>query len=193
MLRSQDEVATMKRTKTLPVPEQRTLEAIDSIVRRAGVRAVIDAAAGRVEKALLAAPGAQMAWETVPLSTFEPGLPETIRSSWVFILRDGAMTGAERHPNSVQRTLSWRGSGDLMTRTGGRWTSHRLASDGRAPLGRRWIGIPAGTWHQVVVRGGHWVVLSFHTARAEDLIEERPGEDAARTGRRRHYLGESAR
>jgi hypothetical protein len=179
--------------KPLPTPEKRTLAALDPIMRRAGVRAVIDAAAERVEKTLRAAPGAQMAWETVPLSTFDPGLPETIRSSWVFILRDGAVTGAERHPNSVQRTLSWRGAGDLMTRTGDRWTSPRLASDGSAPLGRRWITIPAGTWHQVVVRGGHWVVLSFHTVPAEDLIEERPRGDAPETSHRRRYLGESAR
>ena len=110
---------------TLPAREQRRLAALDPILRRAGVRAAIDAAAERVETTLLAAPGAQMAWETVPLSTFDPGLPETIRSGWVFILRDGAVTGAERHPNSVQRTVSWRGAGDLMTRTGARWTSHR--------------------------------------------------------------------
>ena len=178
---------------TLPAEEKRTLAALDSILRRAGVRAAIDAAAARVEETLLSSPGAQMAWETVPLSTFDPGLPETIRSSWVFILREGAVTGAEIHPNSVQRTLSWSGAGDLMTRTGGRWTSHRLASNRRAPLGRRWITIPAATWHQVVVRDGHWVVLSFHTALAEDLIEERPREGAPETSHRRHYLGESAR
>jgi len=178
---------------TLTAPEKRILAVLDRLATSAGVRARIDAAAGRLEKTLLAAAGAQMAWETVPLSTFGPGLPETIRSSWVFILRDGAVTGAERHPNSVQRTLSWRGTGDLMTRSGNRWTSHRLASDGGAPLRRRWVTIPAGTWHQVVVRGGHWVVLSFHTALAEDLIEERPRRDGPGTGERRHYLGESAR
>jgi len=191
MSRSLDEVTTMK--MSLPAGEQGILAALDPIMKRPGVRAVIDAAAERVEKTLLAAPGAQMAWETVPLSTFDPGLPQTIRSGWVFILRDGAVTGAERHPNSVQRTLSWRGAGDLMTRTGARWTSHRLESDGSAPLRRRWVTIPAGTWHQVVVRGGHWVVLSFHTALAEDLIEERPREDAPERSHRRHYLGDSAR
>jgi hypothetical protein len=173
--------------------EKGILTALDQIVRRAGVRARIDAAAGRLEKTLLAAPGAQMAWETVPLSLFDPGLPESIRSIWVFILRAGAVTGAERHPNSHQRTLSWRGTGDLMTLSGDRWSSHRLESDGRARLGKRWVSIPSGTWHQVVVRGGHWVVLSFHTALAEDLVEERPRRDAPGSSQRRHYAGESAR
>ena len=108
--------------------EDRILAALEQAAKHSSARACIDAAAGRLEKALLAAPGAQMAWETVPLSTFDPGLPETIRSAWVFLLR-----------------------------------------------------------------GGHWVVLSFHTVPAEDLIEERPRGDAPETSHRRHYLGESAR
>jgi hypothetical protein len=178
---------------SLTAQERRALAVLDEIVRRPGVRARIDSAAARLETTLLASSAAQMAWETVPLSTFDPGLPEAIRSGWVFILRDGAVTGAERHPNSRQRTLSWRGSGDLMTRSDDRWTSHRLTSDERAALEKRWISIPAGTWHQVAVRGGHWVVLSFHTALAEDLIEERPRADAPGRSLRRHYAGESAR
>ena len=178
---------------TLTAPEKRILAVLDRLATSAGVRARIDAAAGRLEKTLLAASrGADGVGDGAAVHV-RSGPPETIRSSWVFILREGAVTGAERHPNSVQRTLSWSGAGDLMTRTGGRWTSHRLASNRRAPLGRRWITIPAATWHQVVVRDGHWVVLSFHTALAEDLIEERPREGAPETSHRRHYLGESAR
>jgi hypothetical protein len=177
----------------LTAAERRILEVLDEIAGRDDVRARVDAAAGRLETTLRDAEGAQMAWETVPLSAFDPGLPESIRSGWVFILRDGAVSGAERHPNSHQRTLSWRGAGDLMTLSGDRWSSHRLASDRRARRESRWVTIPAGTWHQAVVRGGHWVVLSFHTAPAEDLIEERPRGDTPGTGTRRRYVGESAR
>ena len=95
------------------------------------------------------------------------------------------------HPDDREPTLA---AHDEHNLTGEPWSrEYRLiASDGRAALGRRWVTIPAGTWHQVVVRGGHWVVLSFHTALAEDLIEERPRRDGP-TGERRHYLGESAR
>jgi hypothetical protein len=74
-----------------------------------------------------------------------------------------------------------------------RWTSHRLRSDIQAPLSGRWVTIPANTWHQAVVRGGHWTVVSFHTALAEDLIEERPRQDAPETSERRVYAGASAR
>jgi len=175
-------------------PESTTLATLDRLVRSDAVRARIDATAARLERTLLTASSAQMSWEEVPLSTFGPDLPESIRSGWVFVLRAGAVTGAERHPNSHQRTLSWRGEGDLQTRAGGRWKSHRLKSDDKAPVGRRWVSIPAGTWHQVAVRGGgHWAVLSFHTAKADELIEERPGRNEREPGTKRRYAGESAR
>jgi len=178
---------------TLSPPEKRTLTALDRLLRRAAVRASIDAAIGPLERRLLADTGAQMAWETVPLSLYDPGLPGTIRSSWIFILRSGAVTGAERHPNSHQRTLSYRGAGDLMTMERGRWRNHALVSDPGAPLETRWVSIRANIWHQVVVRDAHWVVVSFHTAPADQLIEERPGPDDPRASVRRLYVGESAR
>jgi hypothetical protein len=182
------EVTTMKRTPGSP--EKRTLSVLDRLVGRVAVRAFIDAAARRLERRLLAEPGAPMAWETVPLSLFDAGLPETIRSGWVFILRAYATTGAERHPNSHQRTLSYIGRGDLQTMKNGRWTSHPLVSDPEAPPGKRWTSIPANTWHQAVVCGGNWVVVSFHTVPAEQLIEERPRRDDPRANLRRLYVGE---
>ena len=162
-------------------------------MRRPAARVRIDEAIVRLERLLRADAGAQMAWETLPLSLFDPGLPESIRSIWVFILRAGAVTGAERHPNSHQRTMSYRGAGDLQTREEGRWRSHALVSDQEAPIEKRWVSIPVNTWHQVVVPGDHWTVVSFHTVPAEELIEERPARDDAGAGRRRLYVGESAR
>lgn len=173
--------------------ERRIVALLGGLVRRAAVRAHIDAAVSRLERRLASDPGARMAWETVPLALFDPGLPETIRSIWVFTLRGGVATGAERHPNSHQRTLSWLGAGDLQTMRDGRWRSHRLVSDADAPAARRWISIPPNTWHQVIVRGGHWTVLSFHTAPADELVEERPRPDDPRGRIRRLYAGESAR
>jgi hypothetical protein len=49
-------------------------------------------------------------------------------------------------------------------------------SDPGAPLERRWISIPKNIWHRPVIpNDGDWVVVSFHTASAAELIEERPG------------------
>jgi hypothetical protein len=182
-----------KTHRTASPTEKRTLSLLEQLVRRPAVRASIDEAIVRLERLLRADSGAQMSWETLPLSLFDPGLPESIRSSWVFMLRAGVVTGAERHPNSHQRTLSYRGTGDLQTRQEGRWRSHALVSDPGAPIEKRWVSIPVNTWHQVVVPGGHWTVVSFHTAPSEQLIEERPARDDSGAGSRRLYAGESAR
>src|SRR5215813_8091482 len=85
--------------KTSNSSDRPTLSALDKIMGRPEVKRRVDAAARRLTRKLGSEPKAQMAWETVPLSVYDPGLPETIRSSWVFILRGGAVTGAERHPN----------------------------------------------------------------------------------------------
>ena len=179
--------------KSWDATERHTLLALDSLLRRPLVRGRIDAEVEKLEPALAADPQALMAWEALPLSLFDPGLPETIQSSWVFILRKGCVTGAERHPNSHQRTLSYRGKGDLQTMQGGRWVSHKLSSDRAATLEKRWVSIPVNSWHQVVSAAETWVVVSFHTAPAEKLIEERPRPENPQASRRRLYVGAQAR
>src|SRR2546428_13315459 len=73
--------AVAKMSQSLSPPEKRTLTALDRLLRRAAVRASIDAAIGPLERRLLVDTGAQMAWETVSLSLFYLGLPDTIRHS----------------------------------------------------------------------------------------------------------------
>jgi hypothetical protein len=167
------------------------LERLDAILRRDAVRAQIQPIVERVRADLAQKQKSVMAWEPIPLTIFGNALPPALRSSWVFILRAGANTGAERHPNSHQRMMSFQGAGDLQVRAGleSSWQSNVLVSDPEALLERRWISIPQNVWHQPVVpKGADWVVVSFHTVPAEELIEERP--DAAETGqtRQRHYL-----
>jgi hypothetical protein len=170
-------------------PQERAiLERLDAALRRDSARAVIDGIVARVEQALDAEPDSVMAWEPIPLECYARTLPGEIRSNWVFILRARTATGAERHPNSHQRMISYRGAGDFQTRPGSDWCSHHLTSDPDAPLEQRWISIPRNVWHQAVVSGRNWVVVSFQTAAADELIEERP--DAGDEGiiRRRRYI-----
>jgi hypothetical protein len=124
------------------------------------------------------------------MRTYGVGLPSSIFSSWVFALRAGAATGAERHPNSRQRMMSYRGAGDLQTKIGLKhdWSRHPLASDRDAPLEQRWISIPRNVWHQAVVAESNWVVISFHTASPNWLIEERPDPANARQTVQRRYM-----
>ncbi len=180
------------------------LEELDAILRLNEVRAQIEPIVERVRAQLRAshqAPARPMAWEPIPLSIYPSPLPAGIGSSWVFILRAGTNTGAERHPNSHQRMMSWEGSGDMQTEKSAadtaattaktiKWRSNVLVSDPGAPLERRWISIPQNVWHQPVVsKDIDWVVVSFHTVPAEELIEERPGEDGVSRTAQMRYLG----
>ena len=161
------------------------LETLDKIVRSEPVRARIQPAVERVRAELARKPDALMTWEPIAPEIFG-GLPPAIRSGWVFILRAGADTGAERHPNSHQRMMSFEATGDLQTDANAEernveteseieWQSNVLVSDLNAPLERRWISIPKNIWHRPVIpNGADWVVVSFHTVPAADLIEEPP-------------------
>jgi hypothetical protein len=141
-----------------------------------GVIRALDAMADLLGARLATMPDADMAWETVALSLYGE-LPPGIRSSWVFALRGQRVTGAERHPNSVQRMLSLRGIADMQTWVRGAWRSNPMTSDEDAPFHARWLAIPAGVWHRPVVAERTWVVVSFHTAAADELLEERPQDD----------------
>jgi steroid delta-isomerase-like uncharacterized protein len=170
-------------------PEERSLlESLDDVLRAEAVRAAIAPIVERVAQALAGDHSALMAWEPIALARYGATLPEPIRSSWVFILRAGATTGAERHPNSQQRMMSYQGTGDLQTGGNGQWQSHCLVSIEGAAFDERWVSVPPNVWHQAVVGDADWVVVSFHTALAEELIEERP--DPADSGRthQRTYL-----
>ncbi len=164
------------------------LRLLDGLLRDPSARTVIDAIASRVEAHLNADTTAPLAWEPVPLNTYTGKLPKFIRSSWVFVLRGNSTSGAERHPNSHQRVMSYRGKGDLQTRVGDEWHSHVLIDDPSEPLLSRWASIPPNTWHQAVVSGSHWYVVSFHTVPDHELIEERPSSTDFELTRQRTYL-----
>jgi hypothetical protein len=168
--------------------EEKVLDYLDRILQKMPVRAFLDGVVARVEQQLRAEPVAVMAWEPISLDVYSTPLPESIQSSWVFILRADVATGAERHPNSRQRMMSYRGSGDLQTRLGERWESHRLESNPDLLLQQRWISIPENIWHQAVTPAANWVVVSFHTVPCEELVEERPGPSDADSTQRRKYL-----
>lgn len=175
-------------------PEERSvLERLDEILRSKEILAEIKPVIARVRAELARRPEAVMTWEPIPLPIFGESLPGGIRSAWVFVLRAGINTGAERHPNSRQRMMSFDGVGDLQVRSDleSAWSPHVLRNDPKAPLEQRWISIPTNTWHQpVVAKEADWVVVSFHTVPAEELIEERPDPTSETGTKQMVYLGE---
>jgi hypothetical protein len=174
--------------------EQEILECLDKTVWQGSVTNAVDEIAIRVEQKLTMSPSELLAWESVPLSIYEIVLPEEIKSSWVFVLRAGGSTGAERHPNSHQRVMSYRGDADLQTcsheNPRAEWNSNFLRSDLQFSWERRWLSIPPGVWHQAVIPAGtNWIVVSFHTVYADELIEERPDPEISGWFRQRRYVG----
>ena len=167
--------------------ERKTLETLDALLRERSVRQALEPVVQRVEDCLASSPAEPLAWEPLDISIYGSSLPRGICSSWVFVLRANTVSGAERHPNSIQRVMSYRGSADLQTKPSTKWISNPLVSRTNAPLERRWLSIPAGVWHQGVMGGENWVVVSFHTVPAEELIEERPETNGDGT-RQRTYV-----
>jgi hypothetical protein len=154
--------------------EVETLQSINEMLQHPDIAGRIDEIADRVERNFQTA-SESLAWETVPLKIYRNRLPPAIRSSWVFLLKEGCSSGAERHPNSHQRVRAWRGKGDLQIRIHDVWESNILEPRFDIPLEQQWASIPVGVWHQAVTDpGAHWIVVSFHTANETELIEERP-------------------
>jgi hypothetical protein len=168
------------RTGTMTQEERSRLESLDAVLRSENVRKKIRPIVERVRAELARKKEALMTWEPISPGVFGGGLPPEIRSAWVFVLRAGADTGAERHPNSHQRMMTFEGSGDMQTGRPGRWQSNVLIGDPGTPLERRWISIPPNVWHRPVVgKDTDWAVVSFHTVAAEELIEERPDDSGS--------------
>ena len=173
--------------------ERSRLESLDAVLRTENVCEQIRPVIERVYAELARKSQALMTWEPIPLSVFGRALPAEIRSAWVFVLRAGVDTGAERHPNSHQRMMSFEGSGDLQTGEPGRWQSNVLVSDPAAPLEQRWIAIPQNVWHRPVVGAdANWAVVSFHTVPADELIEERPDNSSKDGTKQMKYLAREA-
>jgi len=156
--------------------EKQILELLDRAVNEENIRQHMIGVIQRVEEALKNDKNAMMSWEPIPLSLYKQPLPSEIKSSWVFNLRKNSTTGAERHPNSIQRMMSYQGYGDFQTKPGNDWESKFLKSNFKVGIEKRWISIPVNVWHQGVVGDENWIVLSFHTAEVSELIEERPEE-----------------
>ena len=168
--------------------ELSVLQTLDTILKQESVRAMIESVVPRVEQKLIQGFGDLLAWDPVPLYTYGGRLPKVIHSSWVFVIHALANTGDERHPNSLQRMMSYRGSGDLQIWNGERWCSNALTSDSAKRIEQRWISIPINTWHRAIVPKDNWVVVSFHTVPEDELIEERLDMADPDFTRKRKYL-----
>src|SRR5207253_10290452 len=132
--------------------ERARLEKLDAIVRSDELRAEIYLIVDRVCTALSEKPEALMTWEPIPLDIFRQKLPREIRSGWIFVLRAGADTGAERHPNSHQRMMTLHGSGNMRVRAEVRARHGKPSTGVRALQGESLTGLASSsTWQSNVL------------------------------------------
>jgi hypothetical protein len=93
----------------------------------------------------------------------------------VFALRENGRFPSERHPNSWQRSIAIRGSALFELYENDAWQPHSVDAS-RAETNRIAIGPDT------------FISLSFHTARASQLIEETcDGDDFTKTQQRLYH------
>jgi hypothetical protein len=169
--------------------ELKLLFGIEELLQSSSIRKHIEVFADEIRHELEQNTEKVLVWRSIPFSLYGERLPEEIKSSWVFGIQAKRETGAERHPRSHQRMMSYRGSGDLRVWDGNRWISRKLVSDTKETLGKRWISIAPNTWHQAVTGDTIWIVVSFHTVADGKLVEERPDPNDPIITHKRRYLG----
>ena len=122
---------------------------------------------------------------TLPIELFSEKMPEplrdTVRLCRVFTIKAGQHAPHEEvHRNSIQRLVSFRGTGAVnAARPGGtdrRYEAHPITSPDAAiswGISACWDVVPENTWHFPEARGtDQWFGVVFHSASAEDIVDE---------------------
>jgi len=108
-------------------------------------------------------------WSTVDLQNVTAGLPDEIRSCWIFVLKKGVPSGCHYHPNSIQHMVMIEGEGS--SRVGG--SSRQMIRFGETDCALEdvWYVISEGVPHEFFPRERDMVVVSFHTCDSDELEE----------------------
>jgi hypothetical protein len=122
---------------------------------------------------------------TLPIGMFRDGLPEKFRDEIglcrVFTIKAGQRAPHEEiHRNSIQRLVSFRGSGIInCAQPGGldrTYQRYPVASPDQAQtpdISVCWDVVPENTWHFPQARGaGQWFGVAFHSASADSILDE---------------------
>ena len=144
--------------------ESATMQRLGEHLREPRVAATLDTIGGELLTELGSDPhGPKSTFRAIPLELYGE-LPSGIRSAWLFALRKGFAHPPEYHPNSIQRMFALNRPGRFEVWDGARWITHTLEPGGG-------LSIPADTWHRAPALDEDWVVASFHTAEAGELVE----------------------
>ncbi|MXX71334.1 MAG: hypothetical protein F4205_05770 [Gemmatimonadetes bacterium] len=191
-------------------PDQESLPLLQRLHERVfadpDVRAVLDAGFAQLAEELGTWAEPPHATCTVPIELFtgvaqdgitaageDPvaGGHDQIRLCRLFLLRRGArMAARERHLNSVQRLVSYRGSGSIcqgvpggdpeglkaraIRSPGAKGPARNdVSSAGSSDLACHWDIVPAGVWHFPEADGAaDWATVTFHSAAEGEIVDE---------------------
>ena len=162
----------------------------------ADVRTVLDAGFAQLAAALRKRPDPPHAARTVPIELFAADARHgEVRLCRLFLLRRGArMAVPERHRNSVQRLVSYRGRGSIhqsapgggpeglraraIGSPGAKGSAHGYVHRddpvaGTADLARHWDIVPEGIWHfPEAAEDGDWATVTFHSVAEDEIVDE---------------------
>lgn len=156
------------------------------------VRAVLSAAFAELAAVLDARSRAVHSMSVVPVERFLDGsippVEDPVRLCRLFLLRRGArMATPERHRNSVQRLVSWRGAGRIHQGVPGEGPDDVRPREIRSPRGGSsaggwaddrellacWDIVPAGVWHYPEADAEQdWATVTFHSAGEGEIVDE---------------------
>ncbi|MGC2633333.1 MAG: hypothetical protein WA215_03865 [Candidatus Cybelea sp.] len=136
-------------------------DAVANLVTRAEIIETI----GRL-KSELRASTEPFVWATIALQNVAD-VPAEIRSAWIFALRAERWSGEHYHPNSVQHMVVIEGHGRSRICS----TIGEMVALGDGSLGDAWVVIAPGVPHEFYPEKDDMIVMSFHTATAQELLE----------------------
>ena len=121
-------------------------------------------------------------WSVIDPNSIAPGLPQCIKSCWIFVLKKDVSSGCHYHPNSIQHMVTIKGRGLSRVAV----ISKRMVEFGSSndSLVDKWYVIGKGVAHEFFPEEEDMIVLSFHTCEANELVEI-----ACETGEKRRYQG----
>ncbi len=108
-------------------------------------------------------------WSTIDLQSVSTQLPDSIKSCWMFVLKQDVPSGCHFHPNSIQHMVVIEGEG--TSKIGSVSGEMKRFGDPASSLDDTWCVIPEGVPHEFFPTTSDMVVVSFHTCSDEELQE----------------------
>jgi mannose-6-phosphate isomerase-like protein (cupin superfamily) len=138
--------------------------AVEELIERPSFHKLVDAL-----KDQLPHTSEPFVWSTVNLDSITVSLPESIKSSWIFVLKKDVPSGCHYHPNSIQHMVMIEGEG--TSKVGAVSGQMRRFNEADASLDDVWYVIPEQVPHEFFPSGKDVVVVSFHTCAPDELEE----------------------